>query len=226
MTQLFEADDLSIDYRLGDVGVPALKKLNFSIPSGLFTCLVGPSGSGKSTLLNVLGFIEPLQRGQLKYFGRQLSGIAESELNQIRRFEVGFVFQNFHLIDVLSAFENVEYFLARQGVPRKQRVERVRESLACVGLLDHAQKRPNQMSGGQRQRVALARALAKQPKVLIADEHTANLDSSTGAEVLKLLITLSRERGCSVVMASHDRQAIDASDRRIFLKDGQLVEGE
>lgn len=226
MSQLFEANDISIDYQMGSISVPALKQLNFSIQSGLFTCLVGPSGSGKSTLLNVLGFIEPLQKGQLKYFGKVLSGLSEMQLNEIRRFEVGFVFQNFHLIDVLSAFENVEYFLSRQGVPRKERHERVRESLASVGLLEHASKRPSQMSGGQRQRVALARALAKHPKVLIADEPTANLDSSTGAEVLKLLINLSRERGCSVVMASHDRQAIEASDKRIFLKDGQLDEEE
>jgi len=226
MVHLFEAEDLSVDYQLGEVSVPALRQLNFSIPSGVFTCLVGPSGSGKSTLLSVLGFMEPLQRGKLSYLGRQLSGLAESELNRIRRFEVGFVFQNFHLIDVLTAFENVEYFLARQGLARRERIERVHESLASVGLIEHADKRPTQMSGGQRQRVALARALAKQPKVLIADEPTANLDSSTGAEILKLLITLSRERGCSVIMASHDRQAIEASDRRIFLKDGKLAEEE
>jgi putative ABC transport system ATP-binding protein len=115
MPSLFEAKELSIDYKLGDVMVPALRKLTFSIQAGKFTCLVGPSGSGKSTLLNVLGFIEPLQCGQLQYFDRQLSGLSESELNKIRRFELGFVFQNFHLIDVLTASENVEYFLARQS---------------------------------------------------------------------------------------------------------------
>lgn len=224
MPALFEAEKLSIDYKLGDVLVPALRKLTFSIQAGLFTCLVGPSGSGKSTLLNVLGFIEPLQSGQLQYFGRHLSGLSETELNKIRRFELGFVFQNFHLIDVLTASENVEYFLARQGMARSERIERVREALAAVGLAEHSEKRPVQMSGGQRQRVALARALAKRPKVLIADEPTANLDSVTGSEILKLLIMLSRERGCSVVMASHDKQAIEASDRRIFLKDGELTE--
>lgn len=226
MSQLFEAIDISIDYKLGDVLVPALRGVSFSIQSGLFTCLVGPSGSGKSTLLNVLGFIEPIQRGRLTYFGKELSAISESELNQIRRFEVGFVFQNFHLIDVLSASENVEYFLARQGVRRSERLERVRESLNAVGLADHAHKRPSQMSGGQRQRVAIARALAKRPKVLIADEPTANLDSKTGSEVLELLIHLSREQGCSIVMASHDQHAIDVCDCRIHLKDGQLTGDE
>lgn len=226
MSQLFEAIDISIDYKLGDVLVPALRGVSFSIQSGLFTCLVGPSGSGKSTLLNVLGFIEPIQRGRLTYFGNELSAISESELNQIRRFEVGFVFQNFHLIDVLSASENVEYFLARQGIRRSERLERVRESLNAVGLADHAHKRPSQMSGGQRQRVAIARALAKRPKVLIADEPTANLDSKTGSEVLELLIQLSREQGCSIVMASHDQHAIDVCDRRIHLKDGQLTGDE
>lgn len=222
MVALFDAQNISIDYRLGDVMVPALRNVSLSIEAERFTCLLGASGSGKSTLLHVLGFIEPLQKGGLHYCGQDLSGLTESDLNRIRRFEIGFVFQSFHLIDVLTASENVEYFLARQGLPSAERRERVRAALDSVGLSGHAHKKPAQMSGGQRQRVAIARALAKKPKVLIADEPTANLDSSTGSEILALLISLCREQQCSIVMASHDQQAINSADIKVCLKDGQL----
>ncbi|MEN9825875.1 MAG: hypothetical protein RI953_1620 [Pseudomonadota bacterium] len=221
---LFEGRSISLNYQLGDVQVPALTNIDFKIQSGRFTCLAGPSGSGKSTLLNLLGLIEPLQKGDLSYFGKSLVGLPEAEMNRIRRHEIGFVFQSFHLIDVLSAEENVEYFLARQGKPAQDRATAARTALEWVGLSDHRHKRPQQMSGGQRQRVALARALAKNPKVIIADEPTANLDSKTGAEVLALLQRICREHGHSVVMASHDPQAIGLADRVIRLRDGRCQE--
>lgn len=224
MPKLFEGKTLSLNYQLGDVNVEALKSLEFEIDAGKFTCLAGPSGSGKSTLLNLLGLIEPLQSGELLYRGRSYVGLDEVEMNRIRRFEIGFVFQSFYLIDVLTAEENVEYFLVRQGVELGKRKELVRAALEWVGLSEHAQKRPGQMSGGQRQRVAIARALAKQPKVVLADEPTANLDSRTGADVLALLMRLCRDHGCSVVMASHDPQAIALAENVIRLRDGQIVE--
>lgn len=223
METLFEGRSLSLSYMMDDVRVDAIKQLNFEIEPQKFTCLAGASGSGKSSLLNLLGFIEPLQQGEMKYRGRSVADFSEVELNRIRRFEIGFVFQSFFLIDVLTAEENVEYFLVRQGLPEEKRIPLVRSALEWVGLAEHAHKRPGQMSGGQRQRVAIARALAKQPKVILADEPTANLDSKTGSDILQLLTRLCREHGCSVVMASHDQQAIDLADRVLRLKDGQLM---
>lgn len=224
MNHVFEGRGVSLWYQLGDVRVPALSDLNFEIQVGQFTCLAGPSGSGKSTLLNLLGLIEPLQHGDLSYSGRMVSRLTEKQLNHIRRHEIGFVFQSFYLIDVLTAEENVEFFLARQGVPSKERVERARTALEWVGLADHRYKRPQQMSGGQRQRVAIARALAKRPQVILADEPTANLDSKTGSEILSLLVNVCRDYKHTVVMASHDPQAITIADRVLRLSDGRCVE--
>jgi len=224
MHKLFQGKDVTLSYMMDDVKVEALKNLSFEIDFGKFTCLAGASGSGKSTLLNLLGLIEPMQAGEIKYLGRSTAELNENELNRIRRFEIGFVFQSFHLIDVLTAEENVEYFLVRQGIVKESRKELVRSALEWVGLGDHVRKRPGQMSGGQRQRVAIARALAKQPRVILADEPTANLDSKTGADVLQLLLGLCRDRGCSVVMASHDPQAMKLADCLIRLRDGQMIE--
>lgn len=223
MEQLFQGASVSLNYMMDDVRVEALKAIDFVIQTGQFTCFAGVSGSGKSSLLNLLGFIEPLQAGELRYRGRSVADLSEEELNLIRRFEIGFVFQSFFLIDVLTAEENVEYFLMRQGMDREKRKLRVSAALEWVGLSEHARKRPGQMSGGQRQRVAIARALAKQPKVIIADEPTANLDSKTGADVLQLLRRLCSEQGCSVVMASHDQQAIAIADTVLQMKDGRLI---
>lgn len=225
MSHIFEGRKLSLNYRMGDVEVPALTELDFSISAGQFTCLAGPSGSGKSTLLNVLGLIEPMQKGELIYGGQSISQLDEQRMNYIRRHEIGFIFQSFYLIDVLTAEENVEYFLARQGKPANERVEMARSALEWVGLAEHRHKRPQQMSGGQRQRVAIARAIAKKPKVILADEPTANLDSKTGSDVLNLLQRVCREYGHSVVMASHDPQAMGLADCLIRLRDGRCVEG-
>ncbi|MEY4065421.1 MAG: hypothetical protein RIR26_1629 [Pseudomonadota bacterium] len=224
--KLFVGRNLSLQYRMGDVMVDALQSLNFEIDAGAFTCLAGPSGSGKSTLLNVLGLVEPLQSGDLLYAGKSFSTLKEMEMNRIRRFEIGFVFQSFYLMDILTAEENVEYFLARQGLPAAEREKKARAALAWVGLEAHRHKRPAQMSGGQRQRVAVARALAKSPRVILADEPTANLDSKTGQEILDLLQRLCSEGVCSVVMASHDAKAIQMANRVIRLSDGQIAEGE
>ena len=221
---VFKGNSLSLFYSLGEVQVPALDGIDVEIESGKFTCLAGPSGSGKSTLLNVLGLIEPMQKGRLLYFGNPVDSLSEKQMNHIRRHEIGFVFQNFHLIDVLTAEENVEYFLSRQGIPAASRIKAARAALEWVGLIEHRTKRPQQMSGGQRQRVAIARALAKNPKVILADEPTANLDSKTGLTVLELLRKACSDYGHSVVMASHDLQAISLADKVIRLRDGRSAE--
>jgi ABC-type lipoprotein export system ATPase subunit len=219
---LYELRDVSFDYQLGKEKVHALQGFSLDIPSCEFVSLTGPSGSGKSTLLNILGLVEPLQSGTFLFAGRNAVSLSEAEKNKIRRFEIGFIFQSFHLLEVLSAEENVTYFLARQGVPLKQRTERAREALLSVGLIEHAKKKPLEMSGGQRQRVAVARALAKDPKVILADEPTANLDSRTGRELLELLRRLVDERNVSIVMSSHEPMVQEYCSFKVSLVDGRL----
>ena len=179
---LYQLSGVNFQYHLGTLLVQALRNIDLKIDAGDFVCFRGPSGSGKTTLLNLLGLIEPPQEGTTLFEGEDLSKLSETQKNHIRRFRIGFVFQNFHLIPVLRADENVEYFLARQGLPKKERQERVETALKAVGLWEHRNKKPLEMSGGQRQRVAIARALAKHPHVIVADEPTASLDSSTGKQ--------------------------------------------
>ena len=176
----YEVEDVTFSYTLGKVKVEALSQVSCQIREGEITCLNGPSGSGKSTLLNLLGLIEPIQQGNIRLLKHDFHSLSESGKNKIRMYELGFIFQSFHLFPVMNAEENVEYFLSRQGLPRSERKERVKESLQSVGLWEHRKKKPLEMSGGQRQRVAIARALAKRPKVILADEPTASLDQKTG----------------------------------------------
>ncbi|MEO5666840.1 MAG: ABC transporter ATP-binding protein, partial [Bdellovibrionota bacterium] len=179
-------------------------------------------GSGKSTLLNLLGLIESPQEGRLRLFGQDVALLSERDKNAIRRHKIGFIFQSFHLFNVLSAEENVEYFLHRQGVETSERKSRVEEALRAVGLWDHRKKRPLQMSGGQRQRVAIARAIAKRSEILIADEPTASLDQNTGREIMDLLAHLNKERGTTVVVSSHDPMVLSYIPKVIRLVDGRL----
>jgi len=223
MSSLFQIQDLHYRYRLDGQWVPALNGVNAEIATGIVTCLSGPSGSGKSTLLNLLGLLDQPASGELSFQGQSVAALSEGAKEKLRLFQLGFIFQAFNLFPALSAEENVEYFLTKQGVTAGDRKARVRDSLEAVGVLDQAKKRPNQMSGGQRQRVAIARALAKQPKVILADEPTASLDRKNGQSVVELLKTLSRERGLSVVIASHDPLVLDQADARIDLRDGRLA---
>ena len=201
----------------------AIKYVSFSINEGVLTGLVGPSGSGKTTLLNLLGLIEPVQKGSLKWRGQELTGLKETAKNKIRRYEVGYIFQSFQLFPVLSAEENVAYFLSRQGVRAEQVAVKVKEALHAVGLWEHRMKRPLEMSGGQRQRVAIARALAKTPKVIIADEPTASLDQKTGMEVMEILQRLAKEGKTTVLISSHDPMVQGRMQRLIRLADGEVV---
>ncbi len=219
---MYEIENVSFRYQLGNQTVEALHRVSLSIPKGQFVCLAGPSGSGKSTLLNLLGLIEPVQEGRVQLDGKDLSVLPEKAKNHIRRFEVGFVFQHFHLMPVLSAAENVEYFLSRQWVKRAERAKRVRAALEAVGIWEQAQKKPLEMSGGQRQRVAIARALVKSPKVIIADEPTASLDQHTGHDIMEILGKLCREQQATVVAASHDPMVIGFAERVVRMKDGQI----
>ena len=219
---LYQVRDARFSYRLGALRVPALNGVELDIERGDFVCLSGPSGSGKTTLLNVLGLIERVQTGSVVFGGRSLETLSERQRNQIRRYRVGFVFQSFQLFPVLRADENVEYFLTRQKLPRDVRRERVRSALEIVGLWEHRRKRPLEMSGGQCQRVAVARALAKQPDVIIADEPTAHLDQATGRGIMDVFSQLNRERGVTVIMASHDPMVHGFARQRLRLVDGRI----
>jgi putative ABC transport system ATP-binding protein len=220
---LYACRNLDFQYRLGKMTLPALTGVSLDLPSGELTALAGPSGSGKSTLLNILGLIEPVQKGEVLFRGQSLGSLKEEEKNQLRRLDLGFVFQQFHLFETLTASENVEFFLKHHALSPGQRKERVGAALASVGLSQHAQKRPLEMSGGQRQRVAIARALAKSPKVILADEPTASLDQKTGKEIMEIFARLVKE-GRTVLLASHDPMALGYASRIVRLKDG-TVEG-
>ena len=186
-------------YRLDTVTVPALSGVSIDIRPGRFTVLCGPSGSGKTTLLNMMGCIDRPDAGEIQVDGQAVQAMTDDALSDFRARRIGFVFQNFNLLPVLTAFENVEYPLVLAAVPAAQRKERVRALLDAVGLADRAGNRPGQLSGGQRQRVAIARALATEPALVLADEPTAILDSQTGAEIIALMRRLQRERGASFV---------------------------
>jgi len=209
-------------YRLDTVTVPALSAVSIDIRPGRFTVLCGPSGSGKTTLLNMMGCIDRPDAGAIQVDGQAVQAMTDDALSDFRARRIGFVFQNFNLLPVLTAFENVEYPLVLAAVPAAQRKERVRTLLDAVGLADRAGNRPGQLSGGQRQRVAIARALATEPALVLADEPTANLDSQTGAEIIALMRRLQRERGASFVFSSHDPMVLAQADDVVRIRDGRI----
>ena len=222
---LYRVRGLDFSYRLGKQPVPALHAVDLDVPAGDFMCLSGPSGSGKTTLLNVLGLVEPVQEGEVTLDGQGVKALAEAERCKIRRYKIGFVFQTFQLFPILSAAENVEYFLTRQKVPRAERATRVREALEAVGLTEHAHKRPLEMSGGQRQRVGIARAIAKRPQVIIADEPTASLDQQTGRDIMQILKDLNLKKGVTLVISSHDPMVRSFCAHEVKLVDGRIAGG-
>jgi putative ABC transport system ATP-binding protein len=210
-------------YRLDAVSVPALSDISLDIHPNRFTVLCGPSGSGKTTLLNLIGCIDRPDSGEILVAGQQIQRMSDDELSDFRARHIGFIFQNFNLLPVLTAYENVEYPLILAKVPPAERKQRVEALLNDVGLSNRQHNRPGQLSGGQRQRVAIARALATAPKLVLADEPTANLDSQTGAEVIALMRKMQRERDVSFVFSSHDPQVQAEADDVIFIRDGRLV---
>ncbi len=209
-------------YHLDAVEVPALTDINLVIRPNRFTVLSGASGSGKTTLLNLIGCIDKPDTGEITVSGCKVGELSDDALSDFRAKNIGFIFQNFNLLPVLSTYENVEYPLLLAGASAKVRGDRVPKLLKAVGLSDKAKNLPGQLSGGQRQRVAIARALTRKPKVVIADEPTANLDSKTGASILKLMRYMAERFQISFIFSSHDRDVVKAADDIIFLKDGVI----
>jgi putative ABC transport system ATP-binding protein len=204
--------------------VEAIRGVSFDIPKKRFAMIVGPSGSGKTTLLNLIGCIDTPTEGRLTVRGQDIAVLSDNEITDFRSRHLGFIFQNFNLVPVLTAYENVEYPLLLLGVPAAMRRRQTLAMLESVGLTDHQHHRPNQLSGGQRQRVAIARALVKGPAVVLADEPTANLDSRTGAEIIALMRKVQHEHDASFVFSTHDPQLISHADETFVLRDGQLAE--
>jgi putative ABC transport system ATP-binding protein len=219
----FEVRNLFKTYRQGEITVAALSGVDLAIPAGEFLVVAGPSGSGKSTLLNLLGGLDRPDSGEVSFAGRDLAACSEGERTLIRRRQIGFVFQSFSLVPVLSAYENVEYGLWLDGMAKGERRRRVEEALAAVGLADRMRHRPDHLSGGERQRVALARALVHEPLAVLADEPTASLDSRTGGAIVELLDRLNAVRGMTFVFATHDSAIIERSPRVVQLADGRVV---
>jgi putative ABC transport system ATP-binding protein len=218
--------DVNKTYRLDKVSVPALSDINLKIHPDCFTVLSGPSGSGKTTLLNLLGCIDRPDGGQIVVGGQPVAALSDDALSDFRLQHIGFIFQNFNLLPVLTAYENVEYPLLLARAPAATRRQRVRELLEAVGLTQHALHWPGQLSGGQRQRVAIARALATSPQIVLADEPTANLDSHTGDTIIALMRTMQRYTGASFVFSSHDPKVLAQADHAVFLKDGRIVSSQ
>ena len=209
-------------YFLDAVPVHVIKGVDLLVRPGHFTVLLGPSGSGKTTLLNMIGCIDRPDGGTVQVAGCQVDQLSDDALSDFRARHIGFIFQNFNLLPVLSAYENVEYPLILAGTSAKTRGERVAKLLDAVGLADKAKNLPGQLSGGQRQRVAIARALSRKPKLVIADEPTANLDSLAGASILALMRRMQKRYQISFIFSSHDRDVIKAADDTIFITDGVI----
>lgn len=209
-------------YQMDDVTVPVLRGIDLLVRPGHFTVVLGPSGSGKTTMLNLIGCVDRSDKGEVVVAGQHVNELSDDALSDFRSANIGFVFQSFNLIPVLTTFENVEYPLVLAGMEPERRRRRVAKLLELVGLSDRAKNRPGQLSGGQRQRVAIARALARKPKLVIADEPTANLDSQTGAAILSLMRKMQERYRISFVFSSHDRSVIDAADDLIMLRDGLI----
>ncbi len=216
--------DLSKIYRQGDINVTALNNISLDIASGEFPALMGPSGSGKSTLLHIIAGIDRPTSGTCQVQDIDVAQLSESELADWRNQNVGFVFQTFNLIPVLTAFENVELPLLLTRLSSKQRRTQVNTALELVGLAERSHHLPKQLSGGQEQRVAIARALVTDPKLIVADEPTGNLDSNSAQEVLNILQMLSKQLGKTVIMVTHDPKAAAFGSRSIHLEKGELMD--
>ena len=211
-------------YRLGTVDVPALRGIDLTIQPGEFTVIAGPSGSGKTTLLNLVGCVDVASSGVVEIAGEDTARLTERQLTQLRLRALGFIFQSFNLVSVLDAFQNVEFPLLLQGKStRGERAKRVDALLERVGLGNFAHHRPNELSGGQRQRVAIARALVTQPRIVLADEPTANLDSTTGGAIIDLMKELNTQHGTTFIFSTHDPKVMSHAGRLIELVDGKIA---
>ena len=217
---------VSKTYHLDAVDVPALVDVDLEIRPNCFTVISGPSGSGKSTLLNMIGCIDQPDQGDVVVAGQAMRNLSDDARSDFRARHIGFIFQSFNLLPVLTVFENVEYPMLLAHVPARERKQRVETLLEAVGLADRANNLPGQLSGGQRQRVAIARALAPAPSFVLADEPTANLDSQTGASIIDLMRRMQRERQVSFVFSSHDPKVLAAADDAVMIRDGRIEKVE
>ena len=223
---LIRAEAVTRVYRTGEVVVDALREIDLVIERGEFTAIAGPSGSGKSTLLNLIGGLDNPTSGRVFLAGHLIGDMSGNELSDFRRDHIGFVFQSYNLIPVLDVIENIDYVMLLQGVSSTERRRRVEEMLAEVGLEEIADRRPDQLSGGQQQRVAIARAMVSRPDLILADEPTANLDSTTGGELLDMMRRLNETRGITFVFSTHDRMIMERSRRLVTLVDGRIDSDE
>ena len=222
MKTVIEIKNLVKKYRTEEIETTAINNLELTINQGEFVAIMGPSGCGKTTLLNVIGMLDNADSGSYKILGNEVLSLKKKDLNALRNANIGFVFQNFNLIDDLSVFENVELPLVYAGVSAKERKERVNKILDRVGVMHRAGHFPQQLSGGQQQRVAVARALVNNPKIILADEPTGNLDSKFGNEVMNLLTDLN-ELGTTIIMVTHSNHDASFANRVVNLLDGQVV---
>ncbi|MEM5947185.1 ABC transporter ATP-binding protein [Spirochaetia bacterium 38H-sp] len=215
-------EDVKKNYHLGKTIVHALKGISFSIEEGDFLSIVGPSGCGKTTLLNIIGCIDKPTSGNVLFDGRDVAGLSDDQEALMRLKNIGFIFQTFNLVPVLNVVENIELPLVLARIPAAERKKRVNFLVELVGLADFAEHKPDELSGGQRQRVAIARALVHKPRLIIADEPTANLDSVTGGHIMEEMKRLNKEEGVSFVFSTHDPAVMKYAKRTIRLKDGEM----
>ena len=218
--------DVVKTYEQGKLRISALNGVTLDVPKGDFMALAGPSGSGKTTLLNMIGGLDRADSGRIQLDGNDLASMSESELADLRLHHVGFVFQSYNLIPVLSALENVEYVMLLQGVPTRQRRDRARAILDDVGLEGLYDRRPAELSGGQQQRVAVARAVVSSPSIVLADEPTANLDTKTGTSLMKMMRKMNEAKGVTFIFSTHDRMVMEHARRLVRIRDGRVAEDE
>ena len=223
---IVELKDVTRTYRQGKIEVHALRGIDLEIEQGEFTAVWGPSGSGKTTLFNVIGGLDRATSGKVLVAGKNLASLKNSEMSKLRLHKIGFVFQAYNLVPVLTAYENTELVLALQGVSASKRREKVLAILKEVGLEGMENRRPYEMSGGQQQRVAVARAVVSEPDIVLADEPTANLDSETSGGLLDLMRDLNKKTGMTFLFSTHDQIVIDRARRVVTLKDGKIIKDE
>ena len=224
--KIVECVNLNKTYKQGQVTVQALRDLSLQIDKGEFLAVAGPSGSGKTTLLNMIGGLDEIDSGSICVDGKTLEVMSQAHLADLRLHKIGFVFQAYNLIPVLSAIENVEYVMLLQGLPAGERREKARAVLDDVGLKGKYNRRPAELSGGQQQRVAVARAIVSSPAIVLADEPTANLDSKTGQGLLEMMQAMNTEKRITFIFSTHDRMVMEYARRLVKLKDGRLVDDE
>ena len=223
---IVECIDIKKTYEQGQVEVQALRGISLSIKKGDFVALAGPSGSGKTTILNIIGGLDSADSGRVMVDGNVLDEMNQSQLANLRLHNIGFVFQAYNLIPVLSALENVEYVMLLQGVPVADRRQRAKTILDDVGLEDKYNRRPAELSGGQQQRVAVARAIVSNPSIVLADEPTANLDSKNGQDLLKLMQEMNEKKKVTFIFSTHDHMVMDYARRLVKIRDGRVVDDQ